>query len=151
LLKAALNIANDRERARRMENPVAASDLARMADRSAAAVDGQLYKSEAEQDDHDRKRKQAIAIARSLLPRIGESNVQRVMAYILDAVSAGEVDVPTSEIADALGLRSGTIRVLRMRGFERLAREARSAGVTDHEFALTELALDDDAHDEDEF
>lgn len=78
-------------------------------------------------DDEERKRK-GVEIARSLLPKIGEETVQRVMAYYIDAVEKGVEDVTSKEVAEALGLSQDSVRVWKQRGFERLKRAAIAAG-----------------------
>jgi RNA polymerase sigma factor (sigma-70 family) len=86
-----------------------------------------------EQAEHEetaaRRRIEAIQIARNLLPRIGEDNIQRVMSVVLDAVEQGSVDLSYSEIADAVGLTEATVQRLVSRGFERLEREAKRDGL----------------------
>ena len=73
-------------------------------------------------------RARALSVARSLLPQLGQQNVQRVMEYIFDAVEAGCEDLTNTEIAEALGLRANTVAKLKQRGFERLARAAKDSG-----------------------
>jgi len=81
--------------------------------------------------DWDRRRLRAVSIARSLLPRLGQENLQRVMEFVLDAVEAGREDIHNSEIADALGLKLGTVRTSLSRAFARLARIAREENLID--------------------
>ena len=90
------------------------------------------YAQEHDDDDPDEQRRTralALALARSLLPEIGHVNAQAVMTYLIDAVEAGREDVPSTEIADALGLTSENVRQLRYRGFVRLERAARVRGI----------------------
>lgn len=77
----------------------------------------------------DALRDEALRRARGLLPKLGQSNVTRVMEYILAAVEIGAVDIPASEIGAALELNTDTIYVLRQRGFQRLARLAHAEGL----------------------
>jgi len=112
---------------------------------------------EIDEDDETRRderraqlRGRAIAVARSLLPRLGQDKVRAVMAYILDAVEAGKPDVTAPEIAQALGLGAATVRVHILRGFRRLARLARDEGLGDIDGVLPTDSRDHDPDDEDE-
>lgn len=77
----------------------------------------------------EEKRPRAIALARSLLPRLGQHNIQKVMAYIFDALEADCVDISNKEIAEALGLSSDTVRQSKSRGFRKLERIIRDEGL----------------------
>lgn len=124
--------------------PVQPDVLVARSDSNAARA----YISGVEEDDDEASAKrcaQAIAIARSLLPEIGQVHAQQVMEYILDAVATGRVDVPNGEIAAALGLTPENVRQLRKRGFERLERAARQRGIAPDGFDIP----DDDEEDED--
>jgi len=92
-----------------------------------------------EEDVAERRRKEAIAIARRLLPQLGQQNVQDVMRCLVDAVEAGEQDLPHRVVAEALGLNEGTVRVLMMRGLDRLGRLARAEGLVRGDFELVKL------------
>jgi DNA-directed RNA polymerase specialized sigma24 family protein len=74
-------------------------------------------------------RAEALRQARSLLPKLGQENVVRVMDYILTAIEEGIPDVPAQQIADALDLNVDTVYVLKQRGFQRLTRLARDQGL----------------------
>ncbi len=87
-------------------------------------------------------RKGAVATARRLLPKLGQQNVQDVMRCLIDAVEAGEQDLPHRVVADALGLNQGTVRVLMKRGLDRLARAARAEGLVRADFELVKLDED---------
>jgi DNA-directed RNA polymerase specialized sigma24 family protein len=76
-----------------------------------------------------KKRIDAIKLARTLLPRIGGDNIQRVMSVVLDAVEQDLVDLSPEEISGIVGLSSETVRRLIWRGFERLEREAKQDGL----------------------
>jgi len=89
--------------------------------------------------EREEKRVRAIAIARSLLPRLGQQHLQDVMSYLLEAVEAGYEDVSNSEIADALGLTPDTVRQSLSRGFRRLQRIAREEGIIDRDLDLPVL------------
>lgn len=99
-------------------------------------------------DPAERRREEAIVIARRLLPRLGQQNVQDVMRCLVDAVEAGEQDLPHRVVAEALGLNEGTVRVLMMRGLERLGRIARNEGLVRGDFEL--VKLDGEELDEDD-
>lgn len=94
---------------------------------SVISNDGAVPNVGDEGDDEEKKRK-GIEIARSLLPKIGEETVQKVMAYYIDAVEKGVEDVTSGEVAEALGLSQGSVRVWKQRGFDRLKRAAIDAG-----------------------
>ncbi|WHX97954.1 hypothetical protein [Neobacillus sp. DY30] len=68
--------------------------------------------------------KRALIEARRLLKKLGQENVQNVMAYVFDCIEAQRYDVKPAEIAKALGLSSGTVRTSLTRGFDRLKRIA---------------------------
>jgi DNA-directed RNA polymerase specialized sigma24 family protein len=84
---------------------------------------------EEQEEEREKRRIAAVQIARSLLPKIGEENIQRVMAVVLDAVEQDVVDLPHRAIAEAVGLSVGTVQRLVSRGFERLEREAKREGL----------------------
>jgi DNA-directed RNA polymerase specialized sigma24 family protein len=90
----------------------------------------------------DKRRRQAVAIARSLLPRLGQQNVQAVMSYVLDAVEAKREDVPNQEIADALGISLVTVKNSLSRAFRRLERIAREEGLARSGLDVTVLGVD---------
>lgn len=79
--------------------------------------------------DWEEKRSQVIAIVRSLLPRLGQHNVQNVMTCILDALAADCMDISSAEIAEALGLTLDVVRQSKKRGFDRLERIVREEGL----------------------
>lgn len=114
---------------------------ARMAEGGGSAHDDQ------EEERAERRRKEAIAIARRLLPRLGQQNVQDVMRCLVDAVEAGEQDLPHRVVADALGLNEGTVRVLMMRGLNRLGRIARDEGLVRGDFELIKLDVEEPSED----
>ncbi|HMH44347.1 MAG TPA: hypothetical protein VK557_12735 [Pyrinomonadaceae bacterium] len=75
------------------------------------------------------RRIEAIKLARTLLPRIGEDNIQKVMSVVLDAIEQDLVDLSSEEISEMVGLTPDTVRRLISRGFERLEREAKQDGL----------------------
>ena len=99
-------------------------------------IDGRTPWSEAEDAELEEEDKtaQAIQIARTLLPQIGQENPRRVVGYLLDAYSAGHWEVTYPEIMEALALSYDTVRQSKHRGFERLAERARIAGVCNEDF-----------------
>lgn len=62
----------------------------------------------------------ALIEVRLLLPRLGKENVQKVMGYVFDCIEARRYDVKPAEMAEALGLSSGVVRVSLTRGFNRI-------------------------------
>jgi DNA-directed RNA polymerase specialized sigma24 family protein len=95
------------------------------------------------------KKVEAIRLARTLLPRIGQGQIVEVMTVVIDAVEQGVEDLPPASVAGALGLSVDAVRSLMSRGFERLDREAREAGIVMPE-ALAPVvgeAADDDSID----
>lgn len=83
---------------------------------------------EAEEQSANR-RNDAIKLARTLLPRIGEDNIQKVMSVVLDAIEQDLMDLSPEEISEIVGLTPDTVRRLISRGFERLEREAKQDGL----------------------
>jgi DNA-directed RNA polymerase specialized sigma24 family protein len=123
LWKAADNEATDRWRhdyGRRQELSGEESSAAPMAEDERAALD----------ELADRRRAEALRYARQLLPRIGQGQVQAVMEILIDAVEKGMPDLPSSAIADALGIGEDSARTLLSRGIARLKREARKEGIS---------------------
>lgn len=84
----------------------------------------------------DEARAKAIEIAESLLPRLGMTNVQAVMKYILEALKNGAQDVPHAEIAEALNISVSNVRVWVSRGFERLAKKVKEEKLVDESYEL---------------
>ncbi|MFP2925147.1 RNA polymerase sigma factor [Pyxidicoccus sp. 3LG] len=83
----------------------------------------------APQRDREALRSEALRFARSLLPRLGEQNIQRVMGFILECVERGEFHVDNELISEATGLSLLSVRRLKSRGFQRLRREAEREGI----------------------
>jgi len=71
---------------------------------------------------------QALYLARSYLPRLGQENIQRVMTVLIDAIEADVPDLPHAKIAEATGLSVDTTRRLVNRALERLYRLAKEDG-----------------------
>jgi DNA-directed RNA polymerase specialized sigma24 family protein len=76
-----------------------------------------------------RRRGAALTLARELLPRLGQQRAQAVMSYVFDSVEQGVVDLPSREIAEALGMSDQVVRQALSRGFRRLARLAEEEGL----------------------
>ena len=94
-------------------------------------------------------KRKALGMARQLLPQLGQTNVQRVMALLFDAVEKGIVDLPTGDIAEVLDLNPDTVRQCVSRGFRRLRRLSDANGVS-LDSVLTEIDMNDkwEKHDE---
>lgn len=92
------------------------------------------HKSNMIQDDanylnqRDKLKSEALSIAKSFLPKLGQHNVQLVMEYIFDAIERNVDDVSNREIADALSLSVDVVKQSKSRGFRRLKRTAESEG-----------------------
>jgi DNA-directed RNA polymerase specialized sigma24 family protein len=100
-------------------------------------------------------RQEALRVARRLLPRLGQTNIERVMGMVFDAVEADVADISPSEIAEALGLSSTVVRQSLHRGFQRLERIALEEGlqlniadVLEDDAALLDDEEDDDDDDQ---
>jgi DNA-directed RNA polymerase specialized sigma24 family protein len=78
----------------------------------------------------DHRAAEAVRLARSLLPRIGQGQIIDVMTILIEAAEQGIQDLPPDAIAETLGLSPAAVRSLLSRGLERLEREARREGVT---------------------
>lgn len=87
------------------------------------------------------KRVQAIHIAEELLGRLGQTQAQRVLALVLDAVKQDRSDLTVDEIAEILDMTPEAARKNLQRGMARLNRVAREAGMLPTEIAV----LEDDA------
>lgn len=91
LWKTSDHKACDYYRARQNEKYLTPDKLEHIADPSSELEDD--FDRSTKELDWEEKRSQAIAIARSLIPRLGQHNVQKVMAYILDALETDCVDI----------------------------------------------------------
>ena len=120
LWKAATNIADDKWR----------SDYSRRQDVDTAALPGKIEPGETFREAAERRelremqRKEAIRIARGLLPRIGQGQVVAVMEILVDAAEDGLPDLPASSIAEQVGISVSAARTLVSRGLRRLERLA---------------------------
>ncbi|MBD2771300.1 RNA polymerase sigma factor [Iningainema tapete] len=151
LLKTCEHKACDYYRTRQNEKPVTPDDLEHIADQSSELEDD--FDRSTKELDWEEKRSRAIAIARSLIPRLGQHNVQKVMNYILDALSVDCVDISNAEIAEALGLSLDVVRQSKHRGFQRLERIVREEGLAAQMSDVVNLKrdcseqLDEDEHE----
>lgn len=131
LWKAARNNADDMWR----------RDYSRRQDVDAATLPGgpEPAVTEREAEEHRRqaeeRRKDAIRIARELLPRIGYGQVVDVMEILIDAAENELPDLPAVDIAEQLDISKAAVRTLVSRGLKRLRRLAEEEGVA----ALMEL------------
>jgi len=97
----------------------------------------------------EERRLQAISAARSLLPKLGQQNIQKVMALIFDGVESGIQDLTNEKISETLGLSLDTVKTSKSRGFRRLARVAREEGlVKDEAEIINILGQEAEEHDE---
>jgi DNA-directed RNA polymerase specialized sigma24 family protein len=122
----------DLHRAKRRERPVGGVDVA-------APEPSEHVVWDDGEDERAKRVKKAIELARGLLPRLGEMNVQLVMGYIFDAYAAGRWEVSNEEIADALGKSSEYVRQWRSRGFRRLVREAKQERLVNPDFDISQF------------
>jgi DNA-directed RNA polymerase specialized sigma24 family protein len=92
-------------------------------------------------------RTEALRLARSFLPQLGQENLQRVMSYYFDAIEKGVQDLSIAEVAEALHLTVSTTKQCAHRGFQRLKRMAQARGIRIEDFSE---ALDCEDKNEDE-
>jgi RNA polymerase sigma factor (sigma-70 family) len=141
LWKVADRKANDFYERRLREKAVDPEELQKLSDQATLARSSfDRHIGSDPEDDYERRRAEAVRIARNLLPRLGQQNIQSVFAYVLDALEAGEVDVPNHEIGKALGISPETVRTSLSRGFARLTRIARAEGLMDNNAELGALS-----------
>lgn len=127
---------------------IAPNELEQIPDQSTEFEDE--LDSSTQELDWEEKRPRVIAIVRSLLPRLGQRNVENVMTYILDALSADCMDISNAEIAEALGLTLDVVRQSKKRGFDRLERIVREEGLAAQVSNIANLKRDYSEHLEDE-
>lgn len=101
---------------RRHEDAVAALGHDAEVDANAGESDG---------DERREMRKEAVAIARQVVNKLGRGNIVPVMSYLIEAVAQERPDVSVEDLAEEFDLRQETVRVLLHRGFQRLEKEAR--------------------------
>lgn len=100
---------------------------------------------QASDDEAAARRAEAIRLARRLLPKVGHGQVLAVTELLIEAVEAGEPDLPVEVIADTLGITAAAARALTSRGLERLRRAARDEGIEPG--AFSELTASGDGDD----
>jgi len=138
LFKVAMNLAQDRYEAKIQHDPF--------------DDENEVHNREPQHSrtaDRDQLRTQALAIARRLLPLLGQENMQLVMTYYLDAVEKRIAHVSTEEVAEALGLSPETVRQHKSRGFRRLKRVAREQGIKLEDTLVGDRANDEQTEGED--
>lgn len=107
-------VREDREDLSELDNVDTAEDLADRIEREAT---------------EEASKREAIRIARGLLPRIGAGKVFDAMEILIDAVEQGLPDLPPAEVAEALGIEPNAARALISRGLERLHRLTKEEGI----------------------
>lgn len=100
----------------------------------------------------DDLRREAIRLARELLPVIGTGQLRDVMDLLIDAVEAGEPELPADSVGEILGITAAAARALMSRGLSRLRDAAAKRGITMEGVLETppvhaELDAQDDSHD----
>jgi DNA-directed RNA polymerase specialized sigma24 family protein len=93
----------------------------------------ELHEAEAERAAAEElldRRSEAIRLIRQLIPQIGTGQIVDVLQMAFDAAIDGEVDLPPSEIGDALGISAEAVRSLLSRGFRRLRKTAEKNGIS---------------------
>lgn len=125
LWKASRNIADTKWR----------TDYSRRQDFDTAALPARPDPSETVREAAERRaleearRKEAIRVARKLLPRTGHGQVVTVMEVLIDAAENRLPDLPASAIAEHVGISENAARTLVSRGLKRLRRLAEQEGV----------------------
>ena len=143
LWKVAMNVADDKWE----------SDYAHRADfddairRVSVEADETFHERAAREELEEVRHKEAIRIARQLLPQIGEGQVVDVMELVIDAAENRLPDLPASSIAEALGIKVNAARSLISRGLQRFRRLAEQEGIE----APKDLPETDADHDEEEY
>lgn len=132
--------AHEYHRVRQNQRYLTPNDLERIPDQARELEDD--FDSLTKKQDWEEKRPRVIAIVRSLLPRLGQHNVQKVMTYILDALEANCMDISNAEIAEGLGLSLDVVRQSKHRGFQRLERIVREESLATKLNDFANLRLD---------
>lgn len=99
-------------------------------------------------DLREKKRKEAIKIARLLIPRIKSANIRDVLGIVIDAVEKGVDDLDNQEIADALGISLRAVRDHLSRGYKRLSELAIAENIMDEPFEFLRVDADFDQDEE---
>lgn len=127
LWKVANNKLYDYYRLQQNHRPLTSEDFDQIADHPGELEDE--LDNGSEDLDWEENRPQVIALVRSLLPRLGQHNVQNVMAYILEAMEKECKGISNMEIAKKLGLSLEVVRQSKHRGFQRLEKIVREQGL----------------------
>jgi DNA-directed RNA polymerase specialized sigma24 family protein len=145
LWKAADNIANDRWV---RDHAV----MRQVDDASESAQDPELHPDERRELDAlaDHRRAEAVRLARQLLSAVGHGQVRDVMDMVIDAVEAGEPDLPPEVVADTLSISKDAARALMSRGLDRLKTAARAEGFELPEDIPSDFHPDDETEEESE-
>ncbi|BAZ38801.1 hypothetical protein NIES4101_47460 [Calothrix sp. NIES-4101] len=136
-------------RARQNQIPLSPDELEQIPDKSTEVEKN--FDNSTKELGWENKKPQAIAIARSLLPKLGQYNIQNVMAYIFDALEADCMDISNAEIAEALGLSIDVVRKSKSRGFYRLKRIVRDEELDPQVSHFVNLERDLEEQIEDEY
>lgn len=139
MVKAARNKASDLNGQLALEDPYEADDDTRKAPDEITDEDREAIDTVAEE-----KRGQMYVVLKAMVARIGQDRPRQVIGFIVDAFSKGAYDVTNQEIADALNLSLGTVKVAKHRGFERLEDIAKETGAVTVDFTLKDLELQDE-------
>jgi DNA-directed RNA polymerase specialized sigma24 family protein len=126
LFKIADRKASDHYRRRQFETKVTPEDFDQISETWSEVKWQQNAYGE---DGEALKLSKGIAVARSLIPKLGAVNVQQVMSFVIDGVEAGRVNMESKEIGEALGLTRNTVRQCLSRGFKRLERVVTEEGL----------------------
>ena len=139
LWKAADNFANDRWK---RDHAV----VRELDDAAGATASPATTKEERQRLDAlaEKRKAEAIRLARQLLAAVGHGQVREVMELVIDAVEAGEPDLPPEVVADTLAISRDAARALMSRGLARLKAAARAQGLKLPDEIPADLPLDDD-------
>ena len=141
LWKAADNVANDR-----WERDHA---VVRELDDAAGATAAPETTADADERQRldalaEHRRAEVIRLARQLLAAVGHGQVREVMELVIDAVEAGEPDLPPEVVADTLAISRDAARALMSRGLARLKAAARAQGLELPDEIPADLPADED-------
>lgn len=139
LWKAADNVANDR-----WERDHAV--IRELDDAAGATATPETTADERQQLDAlaEHRKAEAVRLARQLLAAVGHGQVREVMELVIDAVEAGEPDLPPEVVADTLAISRDAARALMSRGLTRLKAAARAQGFELPDEIPAELPPDED-------
>jgi hypothetical protein len=127
LWRTSLHLAYDLAYKRWPEKPLDPVAFEQVADGLGGAGDPQMDDGVAL--DPDEVRRQAVEMARQLLPTLGSLNLQNAMRLLIDAVEARDVEFSANDAAEILGTKPNIVRAWWSRGFDRLTTRAQGLGV----------------------